>query len=116
MASGHRESTPAECVFGCSLLKPDLETRVKQYKSKFKEWGVEKNIKETDMRAIIRKDLKRKAEDPSRGSTFRLRKRLVPTEKIERYRRDHSPVDETIMSEVGTSISNARGSLPLITF
>jgi len=108
MDSGLRESSPAECVFGCSPLKPDVETRVKQYNSKFKEWGFEKNIKETDMRAIVRKDLKRKAEDPFRATVFRLRKRLVPTEKIERYRRDHGLVEETIMSDAGMPISIAR--------
>lgn len=108
MDSGHRESTPTECVLGCSPFEPDVEIRVKQYKSKLKEWGVEKNINETDMRAIVRKDLKRKAEDPFRPTVIRLRKRLVPKEKIERYRRDHDTVEETIMSDAGTPITNAR--------
>ncbi len=78
-----------------------MENRVKQYKNKLKEWGLEKNIKDNDMRAIVRKDLKRKAEDPFRATIFRLRKRLIPTEKIERYRREHGLVEGTIMSDGG---------------
>lgn len=106
MGSGHRESTPATCVFRIHPPKPNVDNRVKQYKSKLKEWVIEKNIKEKDMRAIVRKDLKRKAEDPSRATTFRLRKRQVPAEKIERYRRDHGSVEETLMSDAGTLTSN----------
>ncbi|KAL8787109.1 MAG: hypothetical protein Q9195_007937 [Heterodermia aff. obscurata] len=62
--------------------------RRKQYTTKLKEWGYDKNIKETDMRAIAHKDLKRKAEDPLRPSTFRLRGKPVPNSKIERYEKD----------------------------
>lgn len=89
---------------------------MKQYKSKFKDWGIEKNIKENDMRAIVRKDLKRKAEDPFRATIFRLRKRLIPTEKIERYKRDHGLVEGTIMSDGGTPISIVRGVVALANF
>ncbi len=81
---------------------------MKQYKSKLKEWRFEKNIKGNVMRAIVRKDRKRKAEDPLRETTFRLREQPVPTEKIERYRRDHGFTEDTIMSDAGTPISNAR--------
>ena len=49
---------------------------------------MEKNIKHKEMREIVRKELKRKAEDPHRESAFRLRKKLVPPEKIDRYKRD----------------------------
>ena len=69
-----------------SMLKRFL--RCKQYKTKLNEWGYEKNIKETDMKAIFRKDLKRKADDPLRPSTFRVRGRPVPQPKIDRYKRD----------------------------
>ena len=40
------------------------------------------------MRAIVHKNLKRKAEDPSRPSAFRLRGKPVPEHKIERYEKD----------------------------
>lgn len=64
--------------------------RSKQYKTKLKEWGFEKNIKEKDMKAIVRKELKRKAEDPLRSSTFRVRGMLVPQPRIDRYKRGYS--------------------------
>ena len=60
--------------------------RRKQYTTKLKEWGYEKNVKEKDMAAIVRKDLKRRAEDPHRSSAFRLRGNPVPEQKIERYK------------------------------
>ena len=40
------------------------------------------------MRAMVRKDLKRKAEDPLRPSAFRLRGKSIPKHKIERYEKD----------------------------
>ena len=46
------------------------------------------------MAAIIVKDLKRKAEDPLRLSTFRLRGRPVPVQKIERYLKDKGQPQE----------------------
>ena len=60
--------------------------RRKQYTRKLKEWGYEKNVKDKDMAAIVRKDLKRRAEDPHRPSAFRLRGRPVTEQKIERYK------------------------------
>ena len=59
-----------------------------QYMTKLKEWGYEKNIRASDMRALVNKDLKRKAEDPLRPSAFRLRGKSVPKHKIERYEKD----------------------------
>lgn len=53
------------------------------------------------MRAIIRKDLQLKAEDPPLGTSFRLRNRPVAPEKIERYRRCHDIDDQTVFTDVG---------------
>ena len=75
--------------------------RKKQYKTKLKEWGLEKNIKDKDMRAIVRKDLKRKADDSFKATIFRLRKRPVPPQRIERYKRRHAISDETTISDAG---------------
>ncbi len=116
MGFGHRELMLAKYVCDISRLKLNVKNRVQQYKSKLKEWNIEKNIKEIDMRAIVRKDLKRKAEDPFRATIFRLRKRLIPTEKIERYRRDHGLIEGTIMSDGGTRTSIVRGVVALANF
>ena len=81
----------------CSrLLKLTICCRRKQYTTKLKEWGYEKNIKETDMRAIVNKDLKRKAENPLRLSAFRLRGKPVPKHKIERYEKDNDLANDDL--------------------
>ncbi len=72
---------------------------MRQYKAKIKEWGLEKNFKNKDMQAIVRKDSKRKSEHPHKATRFRCRKRQVPQHRIERYRRDHGSSDETIMGD-----------------
>jgi len=54
-----------------------------------------------------------KAEDPFRVTTFRLRKRLVPTENIERYRKDHSFFEEAIMPDAGMPINKGRSTVAL---
>lgn len=116
MNFGHRELTLAKSVSDIPRLKLKVGNRVNQYKKKFKEWGIEKNVKEDDTRAIVRKDLKRKAEDPFRATIFRLRKRLIPTEKTERYRREHGLVEGTIISDGGTRTSIVRGVVALANF
>jgi hypothetical protein len=72
---------------------------MRQYKSKIKEWGLEKNFKNEDMQAIVRKDSKRKSENPHKATRFRCRKRQVPQHRIERCRRDHASSDETMMGD-----------------
>ena len=44
------------------------------------------------MMDIVRKDMKRKAEDPLRPSSYRLRGRSVPEHKIERFKKDRNIV------------------------
>ena len=90
----------------CHDARLQGDRRRKQYTTKLKEWGYEKYIKEIDMRAIVRKDLKRKAGDPLRPSAFRFRGRPVPTQKIERYEKekvfgmDNQPLYETTPSAI----------------
>ncbi len=72
---------------------------MRQYKAKIKEWGLEKNFRNEDMQAIVRKDSKRKSENSHKATRFRCRKRPVPQHRIERYRRDHASSDETIMGD-----------------
>ena len=58
----------------------------KQYRTKIKEWGMDiKNIKNHEMQAIVRKDRKRKAEDPLRESEYRVNGQTVEPKKIERF-------------------------------
>lgn len=54
------------------------------------------------MRAIFRKDLKRKAEDMSRSSSYRLRGRPVPNQKIERYKKEKGLIFEESLPDETT--------------
>ena len=58
--------------------------RAKQYKTQIKRWGLEKNVKDNEMRAVIRMQRKRKEID-GKESEFLLRDRVVPPQKITRY-------------------------------
>ncbi|CZR50274.1 uncharacterized protein PAC_00146 [Phialocephala subalpina] len=56
----------------------------KQYKTKIKRWGLEKNVKDKEMSTIVRKERKRREVD-GKESEFLVRGRVVPQEKIRRY-------------------------------
>ncbi|KAL8791747.1 MAG: hypothetical protein Q9195_005685 [Heterodermia aff. obscurata] len=70
-----------------------------QYGSKIKEWGFQKNIRENHMRAIARKKLSRQNADSSKASTFRLRNRPVPEQKIDRYMKSNDLGENTVFSD-----------------
>lgn len=67
------------------------------------------------MRAIVRRDRKRKADDSSKAATYRLRKRTVPPQRIERYMKDHRITDETTISEAGILIAMQLSLLQMVT-
>ena len=105
MDSRLRESPRMESP--CCPFLPSLTVRLsrtKQYKTKLKNWGFEKNVSSKDMQDIVRIDLKRKAEDPSKATMFRLRKRRVSPTKVERYKRDHAISDATANLDAGKSL------------
>ena len=70
-----------------------------QYGSKITEWGFHKNIRESHMRAIARKKLTRQSGDASKASTFRLRSRPVPEQKIERYMKANGLDENAVFSD-----------------
>ena len=51
------------------------------------------------MRAIARKKLSRQSADSSKASTFRLRKRPVPDQKIDRYMISNKLDENTVFSD-----------------
>ncbi|OCK98550.1 uncharacterized protein K441DRAFT_543101, partial [Cenococcum geophilum 1.58] len=69
-----------------AILENDCGFRAtaKQYKTQIKRWGLEKNVKDNEMRAVIRMQRKRKEID-GKESEFLLRDRVVPPQKIRRY-------------------------------
>ena len=61
--------------------------------------GFEKNIRGKDMRFIARKKFQRQNEDESKASVFRLRKRPVPEQRVERYIKDNGIDENTVFSD-----------------
>ena len=91
-------STPAQYQ-----SRTDGVTRRKQYNTKISKWRVGKNVKANEMRAIIRKEQKRKKENPPKETVSRVRKRDVGPSKIARFIREKGTTDEDdMMLDAGT--------------
>ncbi|KAF7922039.1 uncharacterized protein EAE98_008250 [Botrytis deweyae] len=67
----------------------------RQYKRRIEQWKLIKNIKENDMRVILRKDLKRKRE--GKNSEFRINGREVEPKKIQRFAQRYKVTEESIL-------------------
>ncbi|APA11329.1 hypothetical protein SS1G_11575 [Sclerotinia sclerotiorum 1980 UF-70] len=67
----------------------------RQYKRRIEQWKLDKNIKESDMRIILRKDLKRKHE--GKKSEFKISGRDVEPQKIERFAQRKKMTEESIL-------------------
>ncbi|CUS14947.1 unnamed protein product [Tuber aestivum] len=74
-------------VKGIMSSRYDFHATEKQYKTRIKAWGLEKKVKTEEMKAIIRIREKRKSE--GRRSVFLVRGRIVPDQKIERFKKSH---------------------------
>ncbi|KAF2190067.1 hypothetical protein K469DRAFT_682227 [Zopfia rhizophila CBS 207.26] len=60
--------------------------KLRQYRSRISQWGLDKNIKPKEMKAIVRKRQQRKlVEDHSRELSFTVRGYNVEPEKIDRW-------------------------------
>ncbi|TGO47402.1 hypothetical protein BCON_0279g00010 [Botryotinia convoluta] len=67
----------------------------RQYKRRIEQWKLDKNIKENDMRVILRKDLKRKRE--GKNSEFRISGREIEPKKIQRFAQRYKVTEESIL-------------------
>lgn len=79
------------------IIVADDSIREKQYKNKITLWGVEKNIRDGDMRVVLRKQLKRKLED-EKESDFQIHGRPVQAEKMERFVKRKGMTEEGILA------------------
>ena len=69
----------------CSL-ELTLLPRLRQYRTRISQWGQDKNIKPQEMKAIVRKRLKRKLiESDKRDLQFEIRGNRVEMAKVDRY-------------------------------
>jgi len=76
-----------------------MKSRKRQYKTRITLWGLGKNIKEKEMRVIVRKKMKRKKLD-GKESNFLVRDRPVPPNKITRYMKENDISSDTPLSEL----------------
>ncbi|TGO91199.1 hypothetical protein BPOR_0036g00290 [Botrytis porri] len=67
----------------------------RQYKRRIEQWKLDKNIKENDMRVILRKDSKRKRE--GKNSEFRISGREIEPKKIQRFAQRYKVTEESIL-------------------
>lgn len=75
--------------------------RKKQYNTKIIEWKIQKKIKADEKRAMIRKQQNRKAANPPKKSTFRIRNQWFDDQKVEQFQKDKGITDITTLSDAG---------------
>ncbi|KND88439.1 Vegetative incompatibility protein HET-E-1 [Tolypocladium ophioglossoides CBS 100239] len=105
----------ATCVWADFLLPTHTQVwltrkrRERQYKSALKRWKVGKNITRSEMKAIVRKQQRRKLAEPEKGELqFKVRGEPVSKGKIHRFmRRDCIPHDATYSPASGASTPDA---------
>jgi hypothetical protein len=85
----------ASITFWYSIILSHSE---RQYKRKIADWKLDKNIKDPDMRIILRKQLKRKLES-GKDSEFTINGRPVPPEKMSRFVIRKALAQEEILAE-----------------
>jgi hypothetical protein len=66
-------------------VSDNMLPRERQYKRRIKDWGLDKNLKNCEMKAIVRKQQRRTAE--GKRSVFEVKGRQVEPSKIERARK-----------------------------
>jgi hypothetical protein len=81
----------------------DFLRRERQLKRKIKDWGIDKNIKTNEMKAIVRKRMERKVME-DKESAFRVRGRNIAPAKIRRWEDRQRDVN-TSMTMHGTPVA-----------
>ncbi|CZR57689.1 uncharacterized protein PAC_07578 [Phialocephala subalpina] len=70
----------------------------RQYKRRITAWNLQKNVKDADMRVILRKKLKRELEG-GKESEFYVNERPVPPHKMARFAKRNEMTDDMILEE-----------------
>ena len=69
-----------------SLILTVASIRVRQYRTRITQWGLDKNIKPQEMKAIVKKRQKRKLLETNKGElSFVVRGNAVEPKKIDRW-------------------------------
>jgi hypothetical protein len=77
----------------------------RQYKQRVKKWSLEKNIKDSDMKVILRKQMKRKLEN-DKESDFTIHGQPVQQHKIERYKQRKKVSPEEYMASTARKLTS----------
>ncbi|TEY54942.1 hypothetical protein BOTCAL_0235g00140 [Botryotinia calthae] len=89
------EDKPLKEVMETMKNEHGFRATPRQYKRRIEQWKLDKNIKENDMRVILRKDLKRKRE--GKNSEFRISGREIEPKKIQRFAQRYKVTEETVL-------------------
>ncbi|CZR66739.1 uncharacterized protein PAC_16640 [Phialocephala subalpina] len=81
------ENRPLRDVIAIMKERYGFLATERQYKSKVSEWKMDKNIRKTEMKFMVRKQESRKSEK-GKKSAFRIRGRPVEQRKIDRFRKE----------------------------
>jgi hypothetical protein len=81
-------------------VKDLMRSRVKQYKTQLKRWGLDKkNIKASEYRAMLKKKRNRELEDPPKETRFIIRGRQVDPKAITRFAKRIKVIEHGMMYE-----------------
>lgn len=70
---------------------------IRQYRTRVSQWGLDKNIKPDEMKAIVRKRQKRNLIETNKGElAFKVRGNVVEAEKIDRWMKRHDIPEDTV--------------------
>jgi hypothetical protein len=78
-------------------VSDDMLPRERQYKRRIKDWGLDKNFKNCEMKAIVRKQQRRTAE--GKKSVFEVKGRQVEPSIIERAQKRYGLFDKFAASQ-----------------
>ncbi|KAH8732423.1 hypothetical protein GQ44DRAFT_766561 [Phaeosphaeriaceae sp. PMI808] len=78
---------------------------IRQYRLRISQWGLDKNVKTREMKAIVRKRQQRKLVDVTKGElVFNIRGNEVGPQKIDRFmKRNNIPESQLFMASPGAS-------------
>ncbi|KAI9640193.1 hypothetical protein NHQ30_011430 [Ciborinia camelliae] len=97
------EDMPLKEVINIMEKEYKFRATPKQYKRRIEQWKLDKNIKENDMKVILRKNLKRKRE--GKESEFSISGRDVEPQKIQRFAQRNKLTEDSILEfDVGMAI------------
>lgn len=74
-----------------------VQTRERQWKRRITMWNLDKNIKDSDMKAMLRVELQRRLYE-GKETAFFLHGRPVPSKKLERFVRRKSLSNDQILA------------------